>query len=189
MATVITTSQILDSARAAMKRAVEHLESELTKVRAGKASPAVLENIKIDYYGTPTAVPQVATVNILDARTLSVQPYENKHIPAIEKAIKEANIGVNPQNDGIQIRLVLPTMTEERRKALVKSAKELGEEAKVAVRNLRRDHNEQLKKLKADGESEDAIKAAETTTQKITDENVTKIDALLSAKEQEIMAV
>ncbi|MDX2061660.1 MAG: ribosome recycling factor [Bacteroidia bacterium] len=184
-----TTSDILNSARSAMKKALEHLEAELGKIRAGKATPGMLDHVKIDYYGTPTPIGQAATVSVADARTLTVQPYESKHIPAIEKAIRDANLGITPQNDGILIRLTLPTLTEDRRKQLVKNTKETAEEARVAIRNLRRDHNDQLKKLLKDGEAEDAVKAAEATVQKITDEHIALVEKLLEAKEQEIMTV
>lgn len=182
-------SEILDSARSAMRKSLEHLEVELSKIRAGKATPGMLDHIKIDYYGTATPVPQVASVTVQDARTLSVQPYESKHIPPIEKAIMEANLGITPQNDGSTIRLSMPPLTEERRKSIVKNVKDLGEEARVSIRNHRRDHNDRLKKLLKEGEAEDAVKGAEATIQKITDEYTAKVDTLLTAKEQEIMTV
>lgn len=184
-----TISSILDSARAQMRKSVEHLEVELSKVRAGKATPGMLDHVKIDYYGTATPVSQVASVTVQDARTLSVQPYEAKHIPQIEKAIMEANLGITPQNDGAVIRLAMPALTEERRKQLVKSVKDLGEEARISIRNHRRDHNDQLRKLLKEGEAEDAVKGAEGTVQKITDEHTEKVDKLLSAKEEELMTV
>jgi ribosome recycling factor len=143
--------------------------------------------VKIDYYGTPTPISQAATISVVDARTLSIQPYEKKHIGPIEKAIMDANLGVNPQNDGIVIRVVLPMLTEERRKQLVKQAKEIAEEARVAVRNLRREHNEQIKKLSKSGVSEDEIKTAENDIQKVTDRYIAEIDKLFAAKEADIM--
>lgn len=172
-----------------MQASIEHLQAELAKVRAGKASPAILEGLRVDYYGTPTPVNQVATVSVADARTLTVQPYERNMIGPIERSIKDSNLGLSPQNDGILIRLVLPVLTEERRKQLFKQAKEAGEEAKVAIRNIRREVNDQLKKLQKDGEPEDAVKAAEAETQKTTDSFIAKVDTLLDAKEKDIMTV
>jgi ribosome recycling factor len=181
------TKAMVKAAEAAMKKSVEHFEHELSKIRAGKASPVIFDNVKIDYYGTPTPISQAATISVVDARTLSIQPYEKKHIGPIEKAIMDANLGVNPQNDGIVIRVVLPMLTEERRKQLVKQAKEIAEEARVAVRNLRREHNEQIKKLSKSGVSEDEIKTAENDIQKVTDRYIAEIDKLFAAKEADIM--
>ncbi len=181
------TKTLVKAADAAMKKSVEHFEHELTKVRAGKASPVIFDNVKIDYYGTPTPIGQAATISVVDARTLTIQPFEKKHIAPIEKAIMEANLGVNPQNDGIVIRVVLPMLTEERRKQLVKQAKEIAEEARVAIRNLRREHNEQLKKLSKSGVSEDEIKAAENEVQKSTDKYIAEVEKIFAAKEADIM--
>jgi ribosome recycling factor len=180
---------ILDKARGGMQRSLEHLEQELVKVRAGKASPAMLESVKVDYYGTPSPISHVGNVSTADARTLTIQPYERGMIPAIEKAIKEANLGLNPQNDGLLIRITIPVLTEDRRKQLVKQAKEIGEAAKVAVRNIRRDHNEMVKKLGKEGVAEDLMKAAEADIQKMTDGTIVKIDQHLTKKESEIMHV
>ncbi|MCS7086041.1 MAG: ribosome recycling factor [Bacteroidia bacterium] len=181
------TKSLVKAAEAAMKKSVEHFEQELTKIRAGKASPAIFDNVKIDYYGTPTPIGQTATITVVDARTLSIRPYEKKHIAPIEKAIIEANLGLNPQNDGVDIRVVLPMLTEERRKQLVKQVKEVAEDARVAIRNLRRDYNEQLKKLSKSGVAEDEIKAAENDVQKATDRHIAEIDKLVAAKEADIM--
>ncbi len=182
--------KITATSREGMQKSLEHLETELQKIRAGKANPAILDGVRVDYYGTPTPLRQVATVLAADAKTLTIQPYERNLIPAIEKAIKEENLGLNPQNDGILIRITLPTLTEDRRKQLVKQAKEMGEEAKVAIRNVRRDQNEALKKLgKGDGIPEDAIKATEAEVQKITDGYVKQVDDVLKNKEAEIMKV
>lgn len=183
------TAPIIKQAQDHMHKTLERLEQDLTKVRAGKASPALLHGLKVDYYGTPTPVEQVANISAADARTLSIQPYEKSLIGPIERAINEANLGVTPQNDGIVIRVTLPIQTEERRKQLVKQAREMGEEAKVAVRNIRRDNNEHVKKLSKDGLPADAQKAAEAEIQKLTDKFVGQIDAALQAKEHEIMTV
>lgn len=180
---------ILDETKDLMDKSIHHLEAELTKVRAGKASPLMLEGLKVDYYGSPTPINQVANVSVPEARTLVIQPYEKNMLGPIEKAIKEANLGVNPQNDGTLIRLAIPPLSEERRKQLVKQSKDEGEKAKVAIRNVRRDHNETIKGLKKDGVSEDEIKNGETEIQKLTDSYVAKVDEVIRRKEGEIMTV
>ncbi|MBX2939141.1 MAG: ribosome recycling factor [Ferruginibacter sp.] len=172
-----------------MTKAVEHLESELVKIRAGKANPAMLDGIMVEYYGNPTPIQQVANVSVLDARTITLQPWEKNMIQPIEKAIQQSNIGINPQNDGAIIRLFLPPLTEERRKELVKRCNSEGEHAKVSVRNIRRDSIEQIKKLQKDGLSEDACKDAEKSVQEVTDKFINLIEKHLSAKEKEIMVV
>lgn len=172
-----------------MTKALNHLETELVKIRAGKANPNMLDGIVADYYGNPTPINQVANVSVLDARTISVQPWEKNMLQAIERAIIMANIGINPQNDGTVIRLYLPPLTEERRKELVKRCNGEGEHAKVAVRNIRRDSIEAIKKLQKDGLSEDACKDAEKDVQDITDKFISLIEKHLAAKEKEIMAV
>lgn len=179
----------LDEARENMNKAVDHVEVELSKVRAGKASPQMLDGILVDYYGNPTPLNQVANVNTPDARTIVVQPWEKNLIPAIEKAISDANLGINPQNDGIVIRLVVPPLTEERRKDLVKKVKSEGEAGKVAVRNIRKDTNERIKKLQKEGVSEDEAKTAEAEVQKLTDSYILKIDKHIDVKEKDIMTV
>ncbi len=179
----------LDSAKLHMEKAVDHVETELLKIRAGKASPQMLEGIMVDYYGTPTALSQVANVNTPDARTLVVQPWEKSLISAIEKAITDANIGLNPQNDGIVIRLGVPPLTEERRRDLVKRVKNEGENGKIAIRNIRKDVNERIKKLKADGVSEDDMKTGEAEVQKLTDGYIIKVDKHLEVKEKDVMTV
>lgn len=179
----------LDGAKAHMEKAVDHVEVELLKIRAGKASPQMLDGIMVDYYGIPTPLAQVGNVNTPDARTLVVQPWEKSLIGAIEKAITDANLGLNPQNDGTIIRLNVPPLTEERRKDLVKRVKNEGETGKVAVRNIRKDVNEKIKKLKADGVSEDDIKTGEAEVQKLTDAYILKIDKHLEVKEKDIMTV
>lgn len=179
----------LDEAKDMMEKAIKHFGSELTKIRAGKASPAMLEGITIDYYGVTTPLNQAATVSTPDARTLMIRPFERKIIGDIERAIINSELGLNPQNDGEQIRLNLPPLTEERRRDLVKQAKGESEGGKVRVRNIRKEINEGLRKLQKDGASEDDIKRAEEKVQQLTDSYITKVDQLLEAKEKEIMTV
>lgn len=180
---------ILMDTESSMQKAIAHLESELTKVRAGKANPTMLDGINVEYYGSPVPISQVANISIMDARTISIQPWERNMLQAIEKGILQANIGITPQNDGNFIRLFLPPLTEERRKELVKRANAEGEHAKVAVRNIRRDAIEKIKKLQKDGLSEDACKDAETEAQATTDKSIALIDKHLLAKEKDIMTV
>jgi ribosome recycling factor len=181
--------KVIDSAKDGMVKSIEHFEHELSKVRAGKASPQMLDGIRVDYYGTPTPLNQVGAVSTSDARTLVISPYEKKMIAPIERAIVEANLGLNPGNDGVVIRIVIPPLSEDRRKQLAKQAKEAAEDARVAIRNVRRDHNEQAKKLQKSGVPEDEIKASETEIQKLTDNHVKKVDEIFAAKEKEIMTV
>jgi len=180
---------ILEDTSSTMNKAISHLESELTKIRAGKANPGMLEGIMVDYYGNPTPLNQVANVSILDARTISLQPWEKSMLQPIEKGIMAANIGITPQNDGVNIRLFLPPLTEERRRELVKRCNGEGENAKISVRNIRRDAIEQIKKLQKDGTSEDACKDAEKEVQDTTDKFIALVEKHLVAKEKEIMAV
>ncbi len=182
-------SKIINETESSMQKALNHLESELVKIRAGKANPNMLDGIVADYYGNPTPLSQIANISTLDARTISVQPWEKNMIQPIEKAITMANIGINPQNDGITIRLFLPPLTEERRKELVKRCYAEGEHAKVAVRNIRRDGIEGIKKLQKEGLSEDICKDAENDAQAATDKFIVYIEKHLEAKEKEIMAV
>ncbi|CAN5795095.1 ribosome recycling factor [soil metagenome] len=182
-------NKILADTETAMKKAIGHLEAELTRIRAGKASPNMLDGIMVDYYGNPTPINQVANVSALDARTISVQPWEKNMLQNIERAIIAANIGINPQNDGSTIRLFLPPLTEERRKELVKKCNGEGENAKVSVRSIRRDSIEHIKKLQKDGLSEDAAKDAEKEVQDITDRFTVLVEKHLEAKEKEIMVV
>ena len=174
---------------AAMKKAISHLELELSKIRAGKATPQMVEGIVVDYYGTPTPINQAGNISVMDARTLTIQPWERNMIQPIERAIMQANIGVNPQNDGITIRLFLPPLTEERRKELVKRANGEGEQGKITIRNIRRDVIEKIKKLQKDGLSEDAAKDTEAEAQNITDRYIALIEKHLAHKEKEIMVV
>jgi len=182
-------SQIVATADDHMKRAITHLETELIKIRAGKATPQILDGIVIDYYGSPTPINQVGNINVMDARTLSIQPWEKNMLQPIERAIIAANIGINPQNDGSQIRLFLPPLTEERRRELVKKCQGEGEHSRVAIRNIRRDAIEHIKRLQKNGLSEDIAKDAETNIQNITDKFITAVDKHLSSKEKEIMSV
>jgi ribosome recycling factor len=182
-------NHIIEEATASMQKAIVHLEHELTKVRAGKASPVMLEGIVVEYYGSPTPISQVANVSVLDARTITVQPFEKTMLQAIDRAISAANIGINPQNDGNIIRLFLPPLTEERRKEMVKKAGAEGEQAKISIRNIRRDAIEQVKKLQKDGASEDECKDAENSAQQVTDKYIATVDKFLAAKEVDIMAV
>lgn len=179
----------LDDSTELMTKAVAHTETELTKIRAGKAMPSMLDGIFVDYYGTPTPLAQVSNINTPDARTLAIQPWEKTMLGPIEKAILDANIGLTPQNDGSIIRLNIPPLTEERRRDLVKKVKEEAEKGRVAVRNIRKDANDTIKKLKADGVSEDEIKAGEAEVQKLTDSYIAKVDLLAEAKEKDIMTV
>ena len=179
----------LDDAKAHMEKAIEFCDNELIKIRAGKAMPTMLDGIFVDYYGTPTALNQVSAVNTPDARTLVVQPWEKAMLIPIERAIMEANIGLNPQNDGTVIRLNVPPLTEERRRDLVKKVKEEAEKGRVAVRNIRKDANEKIKRSKGEGVSDDEIKIGETEVQKLTDGNILRIDKLMELKEKDIMTV
>ena len=172
-----------------MKKAIDHLEIELIKIRAGKANPQMIDGITVDYYGSPMPLNQVSNVSVMDARTLSIQPWEKNMLQPIERAIIAANIGINPQNDGNIIRLFLPPLTEERRKELVKKCHGEGEHSKVAIRNIRRDAIEHIKKLQKNGLSEDATKDAEAIVQAITDKFIAAVDKHLASKEKEIMSV
>jgi len=181
--------EILANAKEKMSNAVNHLDEELKTYRAGKANPLVFNNVMVDYYGSPTPVPQVASVTTPDAKTLMLQPWEKKMIPAIEKAILDANIGLTPSNNGESIRCTVPPLTEDRRKELLKRAKGAGENAKVSVRNARRDAIEQLKKANKEGMPEDLQKEYEQLVQKETDAFSKKVDELVVAKEKEMMTV
>ena len=182
-------SQIVSSMEDHMNKAITHLETELTKIRAGKAHPQILDGIVVDYYGNPTPINQVGNISVMDARTLSIQPWEKNMLQPIERDIIAANIGINPQNDGNQIRLFLPPLTEERRKELVKKCQGEGEHSKVAIRNIRRDALEHIKKLQKNGLSEDIAKDTEANIQDITNKFISAVDKHLSSKEKEIMAV
>ncbi len=180
---------ILEDTQETMKKALGHLETELTKIRAGKASPQMLDGLTVDYYGAPTVMNQIANVSVMDARTLTIQPWEKNMLQPIERAIIAANLGVTPQNDGNIIRLFMPPLTEERRKEFVKRANGEGELSKVAIRSIRRESIEQIKKLQKDGLSEDEAKDAEKKIQEITDRHIVLVEKHLSVKEKEIMSV
>ncbi|MGZ3884627.1 MAG: ribosome recycling factor [Bacteroidia bacterium] len=180
---------VLDHAKAGMDKAISHLETQLTKVRAGKANPAMLENVQTEYYGSKVPISQVASINTQDSRTLVIQPWEKSMLTPIEKAIQAANLGLNPQNDGVIIRIMVPPLTEERRKELVKTAKGEGEEAKVGIRNIRKEAMELVKKLQKNGLPQDEAKDAETRIQQLTDQYVLKSDKHIEQKEKEILTV
>ena len=172
-----------------MKKTMASLESDLATIRAGRANPNVLNKIMVDYYGTPTPIQQVGNVSVPEPRMILIQPWEKSMVKAIEKAIQTSELGINATNDGSAIRLVFPELTEERRKELVKDVKKKGEGAKVAIRNIRRDGNDALKKLKGSEVSEDEIKDMEEELQKVTDKFVKKVDEAVEAKSKEVMTV
>jgi ribosome recycling factor len=180
---------IFDKSRKAMNGAIEHYEKELSKIRAGKASTNILDDVKVDYYGTPTPIGQVANISTPDARTINIKPWERKIIGDIEKAIFAANIGLTPQNDGENIRLNFPPLTEERRKDLVKQAKAEAEHARVAIRNTRKHSNDHIKAEGKNGVSEDMIKTSEEELDKVTKSFIEKIDKIIAIKEKEILTV
>jgi ribosome recycling factor len=180
---------ILEDAKDSMQKAISHLESELIKIRAGKANPQMLDGLTVDYYGSPTPMNQIANVSVLDARTLTIQPWEKNMLQPIERTIIAANLGVTPQNDGNIIRLFMPPLTEERRKEFVKKSNVEGEHSRVAVRNIRREAIEHIKKLQKEGLSEDLTKDAEKRMQETTDRFITLVEKHLATKEKEIMAV
>ena len=186
---VENTDSIIAVADDHMLKAINHLEAELVKIRAGKANPQMLDGIQVDYYGSPIPINQVANISAMDARTLSIQPWEKNMLQPIERAIIAANIGINPQNDGNFIRLYLPPLTEERRKELVKRCQGEGEHSKVAIRSIRRDALEHIKKLEKTGLSEDAAKDAEAEVQQVTDKYISVVEKHLASKEKEIMSV
>lgn len=179
----------MEEAKEMMDHSIDHLSKELVKVRTGKASTTMVSDILVPYYGSPTPMSQVANITTSDSRTLVIKPWEANIIPAIEKAIMEANIGITPQNDGEVIRLTIPMLTEDRRKELVKQAKALGEDSKVGVRNARRQAMEDIKQGIKSGYPEDMGKRREEEIQKMTDNHVKKIDEMIEAKEKDIMTV
>ena len=182
--------EIKNAAEAKMAKSLEVLRGELQKIRTGRAHPGILDQVHVDYYGSPVPISQVANVSLLDARTISVSPWEKGMGAKIEKAIRESDLGLNPASQGDLIRVPMPALTEERRKDLTKVVRHAGEDGKVAVRNLRREANDQLKKLLKDKEvSEDDERRAQDDIQKLTDRTVTEIDKTIQAKEAEILAV
>lgn len=172
-----------------MTKTINNLDGELATIRAGRANPHVLDKIAVDYYGSPTPIQQVANVSVPEARMIQIQPWEKSMLKAIEKAILTSDIGINPTNDGTSIRLVFPELTEERRKDLAKEVKKKAEDGKVAIRNIRRDGNDALKKLGKTEVSEDEIKQLEEQLQKLTDKYIKDVDVLMEAKTKEIMTV
>ena len=172
-----------------MTKSLSNLNGELATIRAGRANPRVLDKLFVDYYGTPTPIQQVANVAVPEARMIQIQPWEKAMLKEIEKAIHMSDIGINPTNDGSTIRLVFPELTEERRKEIVKDVKKKGEAAKVAVRNIRRDGNDAIKKLKGGEISEDGLKDLETDLQKLTDKYIKDIDEAIEAKSKEVLTV
>jgi ribosome recycling factor len=186
----MTIADIKKTLETKMDQSIEALKNHLTKIRTGRANPSLLDSVQVEYYGSMVPLSQVANVNLLDARTISVQPWEKGMGAKIEKAIRESDLGLNPASMGDLIRVPMPPMSEERRKEMTKLVRTEGENAKIAVRNLRRDANEAVKKLVKDKEaSEDDQKRSEADIQKVTDKHVTMIDQLVAAKEQEVMAV
>ncbi|MDQ0161765.1 ribosome recycling factor [Bacillus alveayuensis] len=182
--------QVLDQAKEKMEKAVSALKRELAGVRAGRASASLLDKVQVDYYGVPTPINQLASINVPEARLLVIQPYDKSSIGEIEKAILKSDLGLTPTSDGSVIRISIPPLTEERRKELAKLVRKYSEDAKVAVRNIRRDANDELKKLEKDGEiTEDELRSFQDDVQKLTDEYVGKIDVATKDKEKEIMEV
>ncbi len=181
---------VLSKAKEGMEKAIDALKKELTKVRTGRASISLLDDVRVDYYGTPTPLNQVGTLAVPEPRLITIQPWEKNLIPEIEKAIMKADLGLNPSSDGTLVRLAIPALTEERRKEMAKMAKGIGENAKIAVRNSRRDANDTLKKLEKDKEiTEDDLKRGEKDVQDLTDGYVKNIDEIVAAKENEIMEI
>jgi ribosome recycling factor len=186
----MTIADVKKSTEQKMQKSIETLRADLAKVRTGRAHAGILDHVMVDYYGTPTQISQVANVTLLDARTIGVQPWEKKMLAAVEKAIRESDLGLNPATQGDVIRVPTPALTEERRKEMVKLVKGEGEDAKVAVRNIRRDANEGLKKLLKDkAVSEDDERRAQDEVQKLTDKFVAEIDKMMAEKEKEILTV
>jgi ribosome recycling factor len=178
-----------ESAQDDMKNAMERLDSELRKIRAGKAHPNMLESVKVDYYGSLTPLSQVGNVSTTDPRTLMIQAYEKSMLDPIASAIINSNLGLNPMNNGEVLIISVPMLTEERRRDLAKQAKAVGENAKVSIRNARKDANDAIKSSKEDGASEDAIKAGEANVQSLTDDHVKQVDSRIASKEADIMTV
>jgi ribosome recycling factor len=179
----------LEDTREKMEKAIQHLEEELLRVRAGKATPNILDGITVDYYGSITPLNQVSNISTPDAKTIAVQPWEKSMIEPIEKAILAANIGLTPMNNGEMIRINIPPLTEERRNNLVKQIKHMAENTRVSVRTARREANEALKQMKKDGLAEDLEKDAEIQVQEMTDTHISKVDKLIEAKEKDILTI
>jgi ribosome recycling factor len=182
-------TMVLDDTREKMKKAIAHLENELLMLRAGRANPHILSGILVEYYGVQTPLNQVSNISTPDARTIMIQPWEKRLIEPIEKAIMQANLGFNPVNNGELIRIIIPALTEERRRSLVKQVRTEGEDTKVGIRSARREANDELKQMKKDGLPEDEIKNGEAEVQKLTDEYTDKVDKIVEAKEKDIMTI
>jgi ribosome recycling factor len=186
----MTIADVKKSTEQRMLKSIETLKADLGKVRTGRAHPGILDHVQVDYYGAPTQLSQVANVTLIDARTIGVQPYEKKMLAVVEKAIREADLGLNPSTQGELIRVPTPPLTEERRKEMVKLVKNEGEDTKIAVRNIRRDANEGLKKILKDKAcSEDDERRAQEDVQKLTDKFVAEVDKLVTDKEKEVLTV
>lgn len=183
-------SDIINDTKTKMKKSIDSLSRELANISAGRANSNLLNGVTVDYYGVPTPIQQLASINVPEARLLVISPYDKTSVANIEKAINAANLGVNPSSDGEVIRISVPALTEERRKELVKEVKKIGEDSKVAVRNVRRDSNDELKKQEKNGDiTEDDLRTQTNEVQKITDDSINDIDKLLEEKEQDIMSV
>jgi len=180
---------VYDMAKENMEKTIEHLDNELMRIRAGKANVHILDGIMVDYYGTPTPLNQVSNISTPDAKTIMIQPWEKSMIETIEKALMVSNVGITPGNNGEVIRLIVPQLTEERRRELVKQVKNEGENARVSIRNSRREANEEYKNMQKDGLSEDETKSAEDDIQKLTDEFTEKVEKIVEAKDQDIMTI
>lgn len=182
-------NMVYDEFKSANQKSINHLENELVKIRAGKATPGMLNGVMVDYYGSPTPIQQVANIGTMDARTITVQPWEKSMLNEIAKGIINANLGFAPQNNGESLLINVPPLTEERRRELVKKAKSEGEHAKVGIRNNRKDALDMVKSLKSDGMSEDLAKSAEDEVQEITNVYVKKVDDMIDAKEKDVMTL
>ena len=183
-------SEIIQDTKSRMKKSIENLSRELANISAGRANSNLLNGVNVDYYGAPTPVQQLASINVPEARLLVISPYDKTSVADIEKAIIAANLGVNPTSDGEVIRITVPALTEERRKELVKNVKKIGEDAKVSIRNIRRDINDQLKKDEKNGDiTEDDLRSQTEDVQKVTDNSIKEIDNLVDEKEKDIMSV
>ncbi len=183
-------NDVLNEARGGMNKAIDSLKKELTRVRTGRASVSLLDDVRVDYYGTPTPLNQVGTLAVPEPRLITIQPWEKQLIPEIEKAILKSDLGLNPASDGQIVRIAIPALTEERRKEMAKLAKSIGENAKISVRNARRDANDMLKQMEKEKEiSEDELKRGEKEVQELTDGFVRKIDEVVAAKEKEVMEI
>ena len=182
--------EVLNKSKEKMEKTLSVLDSDFKAIRAGRANPAALDKILVDYYGTPTPIQQMAAVSVSDARVLVIQPWDKSSLKSIEKAIQASDLGINPANDGTVLRLTFPQLTEERRKDLCKEIKKMGEESKVAIRSIRRDANDKIKNMKKDGElTEDDVKQFDKDIQKLTDKYIENIDSTVSAKEKEILSL